>query len=258
MCLLSVKNLRDGYKDNIVLKNVSLDIEEGKIYSILGPNGCGKTTLMRVMGRNKKPMAGIILLEGEELFQLPGKKVARKIGLMAQLNRSVDLRVSTLVGYGRYAHKKWWEGNKAEDAQVIQWALARTGMKELADRRISTLSGGERQRAWLAMSIAQKPTLLLLDEPTTYLDIAHQLEIMELVKKLNQEEGITIVMVLHDINHALRYSDELLLLKDGSIYAQKDPWSLAKDGVLSDVFRVEAELLGGEEKPVFYAKKVRK
>ena len=257
MSLLTVENLRDGYKDNVVLKNISLEIEKGKIYTILGPNGCGKTTLMRVMGRNKKPRAGKIMLDGEDLFHLPGKQVARKIGMMAQLNVNVDLRVSTLVGYGRYAHKKWWEGNKAEDAQVIAWALDRTGMTQLAQRRISTLSGGERQRAWLAMSIAQRPTLLLLDEPTTYLDIAHQLEIMELIKKLNEEEGITIVMVLHDINHALRYSDELLLLKDGSIYAQKDPWSLAKEGVLSDVFRVDAEFLGGEDCPVFYAKKVK-
>lgn len=257
MSIIRVEHLRDGYKDNIVLDDLSLEIEQGKIYTILGPNGSGKTTLLRLMGRNKKPMAGRIFLEGQDLFRLPGKQVARTIGMMSQFNRSVDLHVSTLVGYGRYAHKKWWEGSKAEDAEVVEWALERTAMKALADRRLSTLSGGERQRAWIAMSIAQKPKILLLDEPTTYLDIAHQLEIMELVRKLNREENLTVVMVLHDINHALRYSDEILLLKNGSIYAQKDPWRMAEEGTLSEVFRVEAELLCGEDKPVFYAKKVK-
>lgn len=252
-----MENICDAYKDHTVLDHLSLSIEQGKIYTILGPNGCGKTTLMRIMGRNKKPKSGSVLLEGKDIFEIPGKQVARQVGMMSQFNRDLDLRVSTLVGYGRYAHKKWWEGSGAEDAEVIEWALDRTKMKEFADRRLSTLSGGERQRAWLAMSIAQKPKLLLLDEPTTYLDIAHRIEIMELVRKLNREEGITVVMVLHEINHALRYSDELLLMKDGRIFEQNDPWTMAENGTLSEVFRVEAELLKGKDRPVFYAQKVR-
>ena len=171
-----------------------------------------------------------------------------------------DITVKTLVEYGRYAHKKWWAGSDGADTRIVEWAIARTGMTKLQSRKINALSGGERQRARIAMAIAQKPEIMLLDEPTTYLDIAHQLEIMELVSALNREEGITVVMVLHDMNHAARYSDELILLSDGKIHTVGSPRELIENGQLENVFNVDAEILSDSEdnSPIFYAKRVKK
>ena len=186
--------------------------------------------------------------------------MARKMAVLYQSNSTMsDATVRELVQYGRFAHKEWWKGTAEGDNQIVDWALEKTGMRSFEKRKLNTLSGGERQRAWIAMAIAQKPALLLLDEPTTYLDISHQLEIMELVAKLNREEGITIVMVLHDINHAARYSDELIVMKKGRIYKQGEPWSILEGEVLRNVFRVEASVTRDEDtqKPVFYAKRVR-
>ena len=225
--ILEIKNLSISYKDNKIIDDIDLDIERGKIYSIIGPNGCGKTTLIRAMSRNIKPQNG-------------------------------DATVRQLVQYGRFAYKRWWKGFEKEDAEIVDWALEKTGLAAFENRKINTLSGGERQRAWIAMAIAQKPEILLLDEPTTFLDICHQLEIMELVAKLNREEGITIVMVLHDINHAARYSDELIVIKDHKIFKKGDPWTILKSDVLRCAFRVEAQISRDVEtnKPIFYAKKM--
>ena len=259
--ILEVRGVSAGYKNNSVLENVDLTVERGKVYSIIGPNGCGKTTLLRVMSRSMKPTGGKVLLDGSDIFRTNTKKVARKMAILAQSNATMsDVTVRKLVSYGRYAHKEWWQGNAAEDTDIVDWAIRRTNLSGYEERKINTLSGGERQRAWIAMSLAQKPELLLLDEPTTYLDISHQLEIMELVSALNREEGITILMVLHDINHAARYSDELVVMKDHGIYRQGDPWEVLSSGdVLSDVFRIEAEITRDTEtgKPIFYAKKVK-
>ena len=258
--ILSVKKLKAGYKNSLILDGVTLDIERGKIYSIIGPNGCGKTTLIRAMSRNLKPDSGDVLLDGTNIFKTNTKLVARKMAVLGQTNTGMsDITVRTLVQYGRYAHKKWWEGGTGEDTGIVDWAIERTGMTALQNRKINALSGGERQRAWIAMAIAQKPEIMLLDEPTTYLDIAHQLEIMELVSKLNREDGITVVMVLHDMNHAARFSDELIVLRDKKIHTIGEPWKLIKDGELETVFRVKAEVLADTEdgSPIFYAKRVK-
>ena len=168
-----------------------------------------------------------------------------------------DITVKTLVEYGRYAHKKWWAGSDSDDKSIVEWAIERTGMTKLQNRKINALSGGERQRARIAMAIAQKPEIMLLDEPTTYLDIAHQLEIMELVAALNREEGITVVMVLHDMNHAARYSDGLVLVNNSKIHTIGTPNELIENGELENVFCVEAEILSDTEddSPIFYAKR---
>lgn len=258
--IMKIQGLSVGYKDNKVLEGIDLDIRQGKVYSVIGPNGCGKTTLIRAMSRSLKPQRGSIYLLDSDIFRTQTKTVARKMAVLYQTNSTMsDVTVRELVQYGRFAHKAWWEGTAEGDNQIVDWALEKTGMGSFEKRKLNTLSGGERQRAWIAMAIAQKPALLLLDEPTTYLDISHQLEIMELVARLNREEGITIVMVLHDINHAARYSDELIVMRKGKIYKQGEPWSILEGEVLRTVFRVEASVTKDEDtqKPVFYAKRVR-
>lgn len=258
--ILSVKNLCAGYRKNRILDNVSVDIERGKVYSVIGPNGCGKTTLIRSMSRNLRPESGEVLLDGKDIFHTNTKLVARKMAVLGQTDISMsDVTVRTLVEYGRFAHKKWWSGSESADKKIVEWAIERTGMLNLSERRINSLSGGERQRARIAMAIAQKPEIILLDEPTTYLDISHQLEIMELISALNREEGITVVMVLHDMNHAARYSDELIVMNCGEVHTIGSPRSLLENGELEKVFRVDAEILSDSEdgSPIFYAKRVR-
>ncbi len=257
--VLKINDLSISYKDVKVIEHIDLEIEEGKIYSIIGPNGSGKTTLMRAISRSLKPKTGQVLLEDTNIFKMNTKEAARKMAILCQNNHTMsDVTVKNLVQYGRFAHKEWWRGSNSEDSKIVEWAIKTTSLEALQNRKINTLSGGERQRAWLAMSIAQKPKILLLDEPTTFLDIAHQLEIMELVSHLNREEGITIVMVLHDINHAARYSDELIVIKNKKIFKKGTPWAILEDNVLREVFGVETEITRDKEtnKPIFYARKV--
>jgi len=257
--ILRAKNLCVSYKEVDVIEHIDLEIEKGKIYSIIGPNGSGKTTLIRALSRNLKPKTGQVLLEDVNVIRMNSRQVARKMAVLGQNNHTMsDVTVKNLVQYGRYAHKEWWKGSDSADNKIVDWAIEKTGLMNMQNRRINTLSGGERQRAWLAMSLAQKPQILLLDEPTTYLDISHQLEILELVLRLNKEEGITIVMVLHDINHAARYSDELIVVKDRKIFKKGDPWTILESKVLREVFGVETEITLDKEtnKPVFYARKV--
>lgn len=257
--LLKVRNLTISYKENNIIDNIDLDIEKGKVYSIIGPNGCGKTTLIRTMSRSMKAKSGKVFLNDKDIFKMKTKNVAKKMAVLCQNNNAIsEVTVKELVSYGRYSHKNWWKASSDDDDSIVNWALEKTGLLDFASRKINNLSGGERQRAWIAMAIAQKPEILVLDEPTTYLDICHQLEIMELVSKLNKQEGITIIMVLHDINHAARYSDELIVLKDKHIYKQGQPFEILEHSVLRDVFRVEANIMKDEDnnKPVFFAKRV--
>lgn len=257
--ILKVQGLTASYNGEKVIDNVNLEIEEGKIYSIIGINGCGKTTLLRAMSRNLKPETGTVILDGLNIFKMNTRNVAKKMAVLCQKNEGfTDVTVRELVQYGRFAHKVWWKGKESEDRKIVDWAINKTALENLSLRKLNTLSGGERQRAWIAMAIAQKPDILLLDEPTTYLDICHQLEIMELLTNLNKEEKITIVMVLHDINHAATYSDELIVLKNKKIYKKGSPWSILQGGMLEEVFNIEAKIIKDSEteKPIFHAKKV--
>lgn len=257
--ILEVHNIEVKINKKVIIPKFSMKLKRGKVYSIIGPNGCGKTTLLRAISRNIKVNTGNVILNGENIFKIHTKKVAKTMAVLSQNHNNMnDVSVRQLVAYGRYAHRNWWESNNSDDKEIIDDAIQKTNLNTLENRKINTLSGGERQRAWIAMAIAQKPQILFLDEPTTFLDISHQLEILELVSKLNKEDGITILMVLHDINHAAKYSDELIVMKDGMLYSNGEPWSILQSDVLSKVFNVYAEITMDEEtdKPIFYAKRV--
>lgn len=256
---MQIQDLKIKFNSREIITGISFDIQEGRIYSIIGPNGCGKTTLLRAMSRNLKPNSGAIFLDGQNMLKMNTRTVARRLAVLSQAhNDNNETNVRDLVTYGRFAHREWWRGVSSEDKDIVDWAIRRTNLELYEDRRINTLSGGERQRAWIAMAIAQKPSLLLLDEPTTYLDISHQLEILDLIGRLNQEDGITIIMVLHDINYAARYSNELIVMKDGQLYARGDPGQIVNPQMLKEVFRIEADISLDQDtgKPVFYARNV--
>ena len=260
MNCIAVENAYVGYDEKLVVKDLDIKLPTGKITTIIGPNGCGKSTLLKAIGRILKPSQGVVYLNGKDIAKLPTKEVAKEMAILPQSPQAPNrLTVAEIVAFGRAPHQNNWEGLKAEDKKMVDWALEVTRLEECAGTYVENLSGGQRQRVWIAMALAQRTPIILLDEPTTYLDISHQLEIMELVARLNREEGITIVMVLHDINHAARYSDELIVMRKGKIYKQGEPWSILEGEVLRTVFRVEASVTKDEDtqKPVFYAKRVR-
>ncbi len=239
--ILGAKNLTLSYESSIIVPQLNLFIKPQEVVTFIGPNGSGKSTILKALARFLKAKNGVVYLNGQDIQTLSTKQVAQKLAILPQTPQApADLTVLELVSRGRAPHLKWWQRSSSHDYEVINWALTETKTMKLADRLVGTLSGGERQRAWIAMALAQSPEILLLDEPTTYLDICHQLEIMELVTKLNQELGLTVVMVLHDINQAARYSHRLIALKKGQIVAQGSPQQILTAELLADVFRVKA------------------
>mgnify|MGYP001851922386 FL=1 len=221
---MEVRNLSFSYGKNWVLKDTSFQIEEGKITTIMGANGCGKSTLFNLMTRNLYPGKGNIFLRGKNIQNLALKEFARKVSIVHQYNSSADdITAERLVSFGRTPHMKLMQGRSEADERQIRWAMEVTNTEKYRDREISRLSGGQRQRVWIAMALAQNTKILFLDEPTTYLDIRYQIEILKLVQKLNREYGITIIMVLHDINQAIHYSDWIIGLKDGHVAAEGAP-----------------------------------
>lgn len=254
MPMMNTKNIEVGFDGKTVLENLTLAVEKGQIISILGPNGSGKSTLLKVLSRNLKPDRGSVYLDGNNLAELSAKVVARKMAVLPQSPEAPkDLTVRDLVEYGRYPHQSWWQGRSGEDDECVNWALVQTGLEEMSGRIVSTLSGGERQRVWIAMALAQKPEVLLLDEPTTYLDICHQLEIMELLAEFNRVHNITVAMVLHDINHAARYSDCVVVLHQGKVFAVGRPEDVITPHTLRAVFGVESEVtIDNLGKPVVF------
>lgn len=240
-------------KDKEFIKNLNISIPKGKVTTILGPNGSGKSTLLSVLSCFNKPQKGEIYLEDRELNKLKYKEIAKYIACVHQHNNAPeDIDVETLVSYGRSPYKK----NFQEDQRLIDFAIKATNLEDMRYKKVMDLSGGQRQRAFIAMSLAQNTEVLLLDEPTTYLDIYHQIEILEVVKKLNQDHKITIIMVLHDINQAIKYSDNIVIMKDGQIIKEGEPETIIDEDIIKDVYQVEGFIEKNEEEIYFIPRKV--
>ncbi|MAT07035.1 MAG: cobalamin/Fe(3+)-siderophore ABC transporter ATP-binding protein [Acidimicrobiaceae bacterium] len=240
MTRLAASDLTLAYDDHEVAAHLDLEIPDGEVTVIIGPNACGKSTLLRALSRLLRPKSGSVLLDGGDIHRLPTKEVARRLGLLPQSPIAPEgILVGDLVARGRTPHQRLFQQwSRADEAAVLD-ALAATGTEDLVDRAVDELSGGQRQRVWIAMALAQETDLLLLDEPTTFLDIAHQIEVLELVTKLNRESGRTIVLVLHDLNLACRYSHHLVAMRDGRIVANGTPHEVITAERMHDVFGLD-------------------
>ncbi len=241
-----VRNLSFGYDKKTVLKNLNLKIPKGKITTLIGPNGCGKSTLFQLLTKNLTPSSGDILLGNTPLNQMSLKEFARQVAIVHQNNTAPgDLTVENLVSYGRIPYTKMGRSpSSPEDQKLIERAMKITGITGLRNRSIQNLSGGQRQRVWIAMALAQGTKVLLLDEPTTYLDIRYQIQILHLIRMLNRKCGITIVMVLHDMNQTIQYSDEIIALSSqGTVVAQGDPREVVSSPMLEQVYNVHLDVI---------------
>ncbi|PTL38283.1 ABC transporter ATP-binding protein [Alkalicoccus saliphilus] len=238
---LQATALQVSYGSRPVIDNLHTSFPEGKITTVIGPNGCGKSTLLKAVSRLLSPESGGVYLDGENIQHTNTKKLARKMALLPQTQKgAAGLTAWELVSYGRYPHQRAFGRLSRYDRERIAWAMGITGTTDYKDHPVDGLSGGQRQRVWIAMALAQDTELIILDEPTTYLDMAHQLEVMELLQKLNQEEGRTIVMVLHDLNQAARYSDHLIAMRSGEIVQEGPSQEVITAHTLRRVFDIEA------------------
>ena len=241
---LSGSNLALHYDEVVVSSDLSIDVPDGQVSVLIGPNGSGKSTLLRALARLLKPKGGAVVLDGKEIHEYSTKEVARRLAILPQVLISPEsITVEELVAYGRFPQRRTIAGLRNEDHEAIDWALTVTGMRDLRDRPVDQLSGGQRQRAWIALVLAQGTDLILLDEPTTFLDIAYQLEVLELLKHLNEAEGKTIVMVLHDINMGCEYAHKLFALREGTMVAQGPTREVLTAELIRTVFAIDAHIL---------------
>lgn len=244
MNTLEAKGLGLSYGGDFIFENLDLTVPIGKITVFIGSNGCGKSTLLRSMARLLKPQRGSVVLNGADIASLSTKDVARKLAILPQGPTAPEgLTVMQLVKQGRYPYQSWLRQWSREDEEAVTAALESTGLTELAGRTVDSLSGGQRQRAWIAMTLAQETPLILLDEPTTYLDLTHQIEVLDLLYDLNAKEQRTIVMVLHDINLACRYADHIVAIRDGSIKAEGKPGDIINSDLMQTVFQLPCEII---------------
>ncbi|MBZ6138425.1 ABC transporter ATP-binding protein [Streptomyces olivaceus] len=245
---LTAENVTLAYDQRVIAKQLSVEIPDNSFTVIVGPNACGKSTLLRALSRMLKPSEGRVLLDGSVIQSTPAKQVARTLGLLPQSSIAPDgITVGDLVGRGRYPHQGLLRQWSTEDERVVQESMARTGISELAERYVDELSGGQRQRVWIAMALAQQTPLLLLDEPTTYLDIQHQIDVLDLCAELHEEQGRTLVAVLHDLNHAARYATHLIALREGRIIAEGAPKDIVTADLVERVFGLRCQVIDDPE-----------
>jgi iron complex transport system ATP-binding protein len=241
---IATENLAVAYDENLVVDDLDMQIPQGKITAIIGPNGCGKSTVLKAVGRILKPKNGMVYLNGDDIRRLTTKEVAQKMAILPQAPQApAGLTVGELVAYGRFPHQRGFGKLKPDDKKIIQWALEVTRLTEYETTAVDNLSGGQRQRVWIAMALAQQTDLILLDEPTTYLDLAYQLEVLELLYRLNREQNCTIVMVLHDLNLAARFADYMIAIRCGDIIKHGTPDEVMTAEVLRESFHIDAEII---------------
>lgn len=244
MTILRAEQIESRYEQHTVFTDLNLSIQTGTVTTIIGPNGCGKSTLLKTMGRILKQSKGTIYLQDQALHAMSTREIAKQLAMLPQHPVApTELTVEELISYGRFPHRKNLNKITGTDRDMIRWAMDITKTTRFKERSIGTLSGGQKQKVWLAMALAQETEILLLDEPTTYLDMAHQLEVLQIVEKLNKEHHCTIIMVLHDINHAARFSDDIIAMKDGEIMTTGSPKDIIEANVLRHVFEIEARVM---------------
>ncbi len=242
--LLRAEQLRLAYDDRVVADDLSLALPPGRLTAIVGPNACGKSTLLRALARLLRPRAGAVYLDGQEIFRLPTRQVATRLGILPQAPLAPEgITVVDLVARGRYPHQGWFRQWSSADEAAVAAALSATHMVELGQRPVDELSGGQRQRAWIAMALAQETSVMLLDEPTTFLDLAHQVEVLDLLAQLNRDEERTIALVLHDLNQAARYAHHLVAMRDGAVVAEGPPEKVVTEAMVSEVFGLVARVV---------------
>ncbi len=241
---LDIAELCAGYASKRVIDQLNLSVASGEILTFIGPNGCGKSTLLKTVARILKPQGGAVLLDGKSVHSMNTAHLAKRLAVLPQIHSAPeDMTVRTLVECGRFPHHGNWRAPSAHDREAVERVLAMTRLTELASRRVANLSGGERQRAWIAMTLAQEPKVLLLDEPTTFLDVCCQFEVIDLVRRLNAELGITVLMVLHDLNLAARCSDRLAAIRDRRVFRVGTPREILTPAFLREVFHIEARVM---------------
>ena len=241
---LSAVDLKTGYDGKVIIPSMSVEVPDGKVSVIIGGNGCGKSTLLKTLARLIKPMGGQVLVDGRAIHEIPTKKLAQNLGLLPQSPLVPDgVRVADLVSRGRFPYQPAFGGMSQADLEAVNEAMQLMGVDVLADRCVDELSGGQRQRVWIAMALAQQTEILLLDEPTTYLDIAYQIEILDLLAELNRARRTTVVMVLHDINLSSRYADYMFALRKGELYCQGTPSEVVTEATMRDIFDLECMII---------------